>query len=70
MSDFRVTKFVGPQSSGRPPDLQVHLYKKIGISALVAALEVVTNSTASMTGKTAEERPNLPAILQSDDLAA
>jgi len=46
MSEFIATEYAELQSSGHPPDLQVHLYKEIGISALVAALHVMTKSLA------------------------
>ena len=46
MSDFIATEFVEPQSFGRAPDLQVRLYKQIGISAVVAALDVMSKPVA------------------------
>ena len=38
MSDFTAAEFATSQSSGQSPDLQVRLYKEIGISALAGAL--------------------------------
>jgi len=71
VSDFISTEYADPQSSGQPRDLQAHLYKEIGISALVAALAVMTKNTAPKTDATLDEgRIPIPAILQSDDLAA
>jgi hypothetical protein len=71
MSEFIATEYAELQSSGHPPDLQVHLYKEIGISALVAALHVMTKSLAPKDDATLDQHPvSIPAILQSDDLAA
>jgi hypothetical protein len=71
MSEFIATEYAELQSSGHPPDLQVHLYKEIGISALVAALAAMTKSLAPKHGVTLDQRRiSIPAILQSDDLAA
>ena len=69
MSEFIATEYAELQSSGHPPDLQVHLYKEIGISALVAALHVMTKPVAPKNVATSDGRTT-PAILQSDDLAA
>jgi hypothetical protein len=69
MSDFIATEFVEPQSFGRPPDLQVHLYKQIGISAVVAALDVMSKPVAPKHDATTDEG-RIPAILQSESLAA
>ena len=71
MSDFITTEFAAPQSAGHSPDLQVHLYKAIGISALAAALHVMAKPVAPKNGAALDEqRIPIPAILQSDDLAA
>jgi hypothetical protein len=71
MSDFIATEYADPQSSGQPRDLQAHLYKEIGISALVAALAVMRKNTAPKVVATMDEkRLPIPAILESDDLAA
>jgi hypothetical protein len=64
MSDFITTEF-----AGHSPDLQVHLYKEIGISALAAALHVMAKPVASKDVAASDGR-TIPAILQSDDLAA
>ncbi len=69
MSGFVTTEFTAPQSAGRSPDRQVHLYKEIGISALAAALHVMAKPVGLNDVATSDKRP-LPAILQSDDLAA
>jgi hypothetical protein len=69
MSDFITIEFAAPQSAGHSPDLQVHLYKEIGISALAAALHVMTKPVAPKNVATSDGRTT-PAILQSDDLAA
>jgi hypothetical protein len=71
MSDFIATEYADPQSSGRPHDLQVHLYKEIGISALAAAVHVIAKPTAPKSGATLDEgRIPIPAILRGDDHAA
>jgi hypothetical protein len=60
-----------PQSSDNAPDLQVHLYKEIGISAVVAALHVITKPVAPKNDASRDERRiPIPAILQNEDLAA
>ena len=60
-----------PQSSDNAPDLQVHLYKEIGITALAAALHVMAKPTAPKSGATLDERRiPIPAILRGDDLVA
>ena len=69
MSVFVTTEFTAPQSAGLSPDPQVHLYREIGISALVAALHVMAKPVAPNDVATSDKRP-IPAILQSDDLAA
>jgi hypothetical protein len=69
MSDFVTTEFTAPQSAGHAPDRQVHLYKEIGISALAAALHVMAKPVAPNDVATSDKRL-IPAILQSDDLAA
>ena len=69
MSDFITTELTAPQSASHSPDRQVHLYKEIGISALVAALHVMAKPVAPNDLETSDERP-IPAILQSDELAA
>ncbi len=69
MSDFPITEFTAPQSAAHSPDLQVHLYKEIGISALAAALHVMAKPVAPKNVATSDRRA-IPAILQSDDLAA
>ena len=71
MSDFIATEYADPQSSGLPHDLQVQLYKEIGITALAAALHVMAKPTAPKNGATLDERRiPIPAILRGDDLAA
>ena len=71
MSEFIATESAEPQSSGNARDLQVRLYKEIGISALVAALHVMTKSLAPKDDATLDQHPvSISAILQSDDLAA
>jgi hypothetical protein len=51
--------------------VQVHLYREIGISALVAALQVMAKPVASKNDASSDEpRIPIPAILQSDGLAA
>jgi hypothetical protein len=71
MSEFIATESAKPQSSGNARDLQVRLYKEIGISALVAALHVMAKPVAPKNGAALDEqRIPIPAILQSDDLAA
>ena len=71
MSEFIATESAEPKSSGKAPDLQVHLYREIGISALVAALHVMAKPVASKDAAALDEqRTPTPAILQSDDLAA
>jgi hypothetical protein len=69
MSDFITTEFAAPQSAGHSPDLQVNFYKEIGISALAAALYVMAKPVAPKNVATSDGR-TVPAILQSDDLAA
>jgi hypothetical protein len=71
MSEFIATESAEPQSSGNARDLQVHLYKEIGISALVAALHVMAKPVGPKNAAALDEqRIPIPAILQSDDLAA
>ncbi len=71
MSEFIATEFAEPQSSGKVQDLQVRLYREIGISALVAALHVMAKRVAPKNGAALDEQSiPIPAILQSDDLAA
>ncbi len=71
MSDFIATEYADSQSSSHPCDLQVHLYREIGISALAAALHVIATPTAPKSGATLDEcRIPIPAILRGDDLAA
>ena len=71
MSDFIATEYADPRSSCHPCDLQVHLYKEIGITALAAALHVMAKPTAPKSGATLDERRiPIPAILRGDDLAA
>jgi hypothetical protein len=69
MSDFITTEFAAPQSAGHSPDLQIHLYKAIGISALAAAPHVMAKPVAPKDVATLDKRA-IPAIFQSDDLAA
>ena len=69
MSVFVTTEFTAPQSAGHSPDRQVHFYRQIGISALAAALHVMAKPVAPNDLETSDERP-IPAILQSDELAA
>ena len=69
MSDFIATEYADPRSSCHPCDLQVHLYKEIGITALAAALHVMAKPVAPKNVATSDGR-TIPAILQSDDLAA
>ena len=69
MSDFITTESAAPQSAGHSPDLQVQLYKEIGISALAAALHVMAKPVAQKDVATSDGR-TIPAILQSDELAA
>jgi hypothetical protein len=69
MSDFIATEFADLQSSGRPPDLLADLYREIGISAVAAALYVMAMPVAPKNVATSDGR-TIPAILQSDDLAA
>ena len=69
MSDFTTAEFATSQSSGQSPDLQVRLYKEIGISALAAALSVMAKPVA-LKDVAASDRRTIPAILQSVDLAA
>jgi hypothetical protein len=71
MSEFIATESAEPKSSGKARDLQVHLYREIGISALVAALHVMAKPVASNNDAASDERRiPTPAILQSDGLAA
>jgi hypothetical protein len=71
MSEFIATESAEPKSSGKAPDLQLHLYREIGISALVATLHVMAKPVASNNDAASDERciPT-PVILQSDGLAA
>jgi hypothetical protein len=69
MSDFMATEFVEPQSFGRAPDLQAPLYKPIGISAVVAALDVMSKPVAPKYDATSSDKRRIPAILQSESLA-
>ncbi|MGC1862370.1 MAG: hypothetical protein WA733_14950 [Methylocystis sp.] len=69
MSDIITTEFAATQFASHSPDLQVHLYKEIGISALAAALHVMAKPVASKDVAASDAR-TIPAILQSDDLAA
>lgn len=67
MSDFVASELVEPQSFGRAPDLQVRLYKQIGISAVVAVLDVMSGPITSERDETSDKR-RIPAILQSESL--
>ncbi len=71
MSDFIATETDDLRSSGHPHDLQVYLYKEIGIMALAAALHVMAKSTAPENGATLDGgRVPIPEILRGDDLSA
>lgn len=68
MSNLIVTDFNEPQSSDHPNDLLARLYREIGISAVAAALDVMTSPTLPKKVESLDER-RLPAILQ-ETLAA
>jgi hypothetical protein len=71
MSEFIAAKIAEPQSSGQARDLQVHLYKEIGISAVVAALHVTAKPVGPKNDAALDERRiQIPAILKNEDLAA
>ena len=52
-------------ATGRSRDLLSKLYREIGISAVVAALE----ATAPKPQKPAQNRKDLPAVLRGDEAA-
>jgi hypothetical protein len=68
MSKLVATDFSETQSADRPHDLLARLYREIGISAVAAALEVMTYSSHDETE--ASEDARLPAILLDEQLAA
>ena len=71
MSAFIATKFAQPQSSDNTRDLQVRLYREIGISAVAAALHIMAKPVAPENVAASDEgRIPIPAFLQSDDPAA
>ena len=67
MSKLFSESFSEQPASGHPHDLLARLYREIGISAVAAALEAISKPDASV-----EQAPvyRIPAVLQSDDLAA
>ena len=68
MSNFIAPKLAEPQSSSHARDLQGHLYKEIGISAVAAVLDVMAKPVEPKTGATLVE-PCIPSpeILQNQD---
>jgi hypothetical protein len=67
MSEFTVTDFSEPQQNCQPQDLLARLYREIGISAVAAALDVMTKP--ALESQENPEEPRLPAILR-DNIAA
>ena len=68
MSKLVATDFSETQSADRPHDLLARLYREIGISAVAAALEVMTHPSPEQTEESEDAR--LPAILLDEQLAA
>ncbi|MBG0811661.1 hypothetical protein IY145_20115 [Methylosinus sp. H3A] len=68
MSKLVATDFSETQSADRPHDLLARLYREIGISAVAAALEVMTHSGSEQSDESEDAR--LPAILLEEQLAA
>lgn len=68
MSKPVATDFSETQPADRPRDLLAKLYREIGISAVAAALEVLTHPAPEQAGDAEETR--LPAILRDEQLAA
>lgn len=67
MSDDFAKDFSQPQASDRPNDLLARLYREIGLSAVAAALDVMTHPTEQKKAEPVEQR--VPAILE-ETLAA
>lgn len=67
MSNDFVKNFNEPNVSDRPHDLLARLYREIGLSAVAAALDVMTHPHEAQAGAKSDQR--LPAILE-DSLAA
>jgi hypothetical protein len=67
MSNVFVKDFSEPRANDRPNDLLARLYREIGLSAVAAALDVMTYP--SEPKKAEAPKQALPAILE-DNLAA
>ncbi|ATQ66821.1 MULTISPECIES: hypothetical protein [Methylosinus] len=65
MSNVFAKDFSEPRASDRPQDLLARLYREIGLSAVAAALDVMTYSSEPEQPPQAQ----IPAILE-EDLAA
>jgi hypothetical protein len=67
MSELFTASFSDQPAAGHPHDLLARLYREIGISAVAAALEAISKPVEAI-----DPRPEfrIPAVLQSDDLAA
>ncbi len=61
--------FAKAQSSNPSSDLQVQHYKRIGIPAVAAALEVMVKAAAAKNEAPSEEQRK-PEIVQSDNVVA
>ncbi len=68
MAESFATEFSRPVSDNKPRDLLSQLYREIGISAVAAALDVLTAPQAPAPERAEPQR--LPPLLRSDDLAA
>jgi hypothetical protein len=67
MSNVFVKDFNEPRANDRHNDLLARLYREIGLSAVAAALDVMTYPSAPERNTSAQAK--MPAILE-EDLAA
>ncbi len=68
MAESFATEFTRPVSDNKPRDLLSQLYREIGISAVAAALDVLSApQAASAEGA---DRRRVPPLLDNEDLAA
>ncbi len=68
MTESFATEFSRPVSDNKPRDLLSQLYREIGISAVAAALDIMTTPAAAAPERAEPQR--VPPLLRSDDLAA
>jgi hypothetical protein len=64
MSNISVKDFSEPRASDRPNDLLARLYREIGLSAVAAALDVMTYPSERERKESPQTK--IPAILEQD----